>query len=331
MFIVPPPSLSASSAPGHRQRHGQHDDEGIDEALELGREHEVDERQRQHEHEIDVARRLLVLARLAVVVEPRRGRQHLARRRFQRRDRLALRIARRDVGGDVAGATCPIRVSSRGATDSAHVDQVGELDHLPVRAAHVDLRQVVGVGAVDIGDLDDDVILLAVLLEAGDLPAAEHRLQRAADGGSTSAPTLAALARGSTRPSARACSASAASRRWHARALLRLGQHALDQRAELGILHRDWTDDPHRARAGVLARARAGCWRRPARRAALSAADRVPSTIACCLRSRSSHGFSCAKAMPCETIGLPETTKPRLHLRHLRHDAVDRGWRTSSM
>ncbi|MDC4225014.1 MAG: hypothetical protein MPW15_12500 [Candidatus Manganitrophus sp.] len=37
---------------GHRQRHGEHDDERIDEALELRGEHEVDEGQREHESNI---------------------------------------------------------------------------------------------------------------------------------------------------------------------------------------------------------------------------------------------------------------------------------------
>ncbi len=35
---------------------------------------------------------------------------------------------------------------------------------------------------VDVGDLDDHVVLLAVALEAGDLPAAEHGLEGAPDG-----------------------------------------------------------------------------------------------------------------------------------------------------
>ena len=64
----------------------------------------------------------------------------------------------------------------------AHVDQVGELHHAAVARAHVDVADVRGRGAVDGRHLHDHVVLLALALEARDLAAAEHRLQRAADG-----------------------------------------------------------------------------------------------------------------------------------------------------
>ena len=63
----------------------------------------------------------------------------------------------------------------------AHGDEVRQLDHLAVAAAHVDVRQVVGVAAIHVGDLQLDVVLLGIAFEARHLAAAEHRFERAAD------------------------------------------------------------------------------------------------------------------------------------------------------
>ena len=50
---------------GDRQRHGQHDDERIGEALELRREHEIDEGEREQEGQVDARAGFLEFARLA--------------------------------------------------------------------------------------------------------------------------------------------------------------------------------------------------------------------------------------------------------------------------
>ena len=63
----------------------------------------------------------------------------------------------------------------------AHVDQVRQLDHAAVARAHVAVADVAGGGTIDRRHLHDHVVLLAVLLEARHLAAAEHGLQRAAD------------------------------------------------------------------------------------------------------------------------------------------------------
>ncbi len=64
----------------------------------------------------------------------------------------------------------------------ADVDEVRQLHHAAVAGAHIGVADVGGRRAVERRDLHDHVVLLAVLLEAGDLTAAQHRLQRAADG-----------------------------------------------------------------------------------------------------------------------------------------------------
>ncbi len=60
-------------------------------------------------------------------------------------------------------------------------DEVGERDHGVVAPAHIDAAHVVGILPVDVGDLHHNIILLAILLEARDLAAAEHGLERAAE------------------------------------------------------------------------------------------------------------------------------------------------------
>ena len=52
MLSVPPLQPQREQRAGDRQRHGQHDDEGIDEALELRREHEIDEGEREQEGQV---------------------------------------------------------------------------------------------------------------------------------------------------------------------------------------------------------------------------------------------------------------------------------------
>src|SRR5262249_20580462 len=57
--------------------------------------------------------------------------------------------------------------------------QVAELRELSVGSAYVDRREIGRLAAVLVLQLDDDVVLLALTLEAGDLAPAEQRLQRA--------------------------------------------------------------------------------------------------------------------------------------------------------
>ena len=71
MFSVPPDQLQRQQRAGHRQRHAQNDHERRDEALELRSQHEVDEREREQERHVDLRRRILELARDAVVVDLR--------------------------------------------------------------------------------------------------------------------------------------------------------------------------------------------------------------------------------------------------------------------
>ena len=55
--------------------------------------------------------------------------------------------------------------------------EVGELNHLAAAAAHVDCRQIVRPTPIRVRDLDDDVILLGIAVEAGHGPAGEEGFQ----------------------------------------------------------------------------------------------------------------------------------------------------------
>ena len=109
-------------------------------------------------------------------------RQRALRRLVHRLQRLVDRVARRQRAGDLDRAQ-PVEVVERLRRDAfAHVDEVGQLHHAAVARAHVGVADVGRRRAVERRDLHDHVVLLAVALEARDLAAAQHRLQRAADG-----------------------------------------------------------------------------------------------------------------------------------------------------
>src|SRR5690606_11304952 len=74
----------------HGEWHRQHNNERIDEALELRRKHEIDEGQREKKREIDIPRSMPELAGRADVVDTCAGRQNAARGRLECVERLAL-------------------------------------------------------------------------------------------------------------------------------------------------------------------------------------------------------------------------------------------------
>src|SRR5262245_33500620 len=84
---------------GNRERHGEHDDEGVLEALELRREHEIDEGEREQEGEIDTRTRLLELARLPGIVDARGGRKNLLGSLIQIIETFVQGDSRREMGG----------------------------------------------------------------------------------------------------------------------------------------------------------------------------------------------------------------------------------------
>ena len=82
---------------GHRQRHRHHDDERMAEAFELRGQHQEHDHQRQQEGHVQRAAGALELARFAVVVDLRLRRQLVAHHLLQIVERLAQRIAGREI------------------------------------------------------------------------------------------------------------------------------------------------------------------------------------------------------------------------------------------
>ena len=174
--------LQKAERAGHGQWHGQHDDEGIDEALELGGEHQIDEAQCEDEGECKRRRRLLELTGLAVVVDGIATREVLLGAGLEILDRFTERSARCKIGGD-RDRPALREVIELARTDRLFpFDQAGERHHRVIAAAHEDrsdvLRRIPGRRL----ELNDHVVLLAAALVAGDLPSAEHGLDRAPNG-----------------------------------------------------------------------------------------------------------------------------------------------------
>ena len=167
MFSVWSKYHSANKRAGERQRHRQQDDERIDEALELRREHQVDEQQREREHPAERRGALLEVARGA----GQRGREAL----------VECRGGNLPEGGDAFGAGCgrapACRTRSRpssGCSDTAPAANCSPLNEtrlssrtisVPPSAAHRDVAEIVGPRSKIAGQLADDVVLLAVVNE----------------------------------------------------------------------------------------------------------------------------------------------------------------------
>ena len=165
----------------HAQRHGQHDHQRMDEALELRGQHQVHDQQRQAEGEQHRATRLQVFARFALPVDLRVLGQFLGGHLLRPRHRLAQRIARRQPGGN-GDRTQPVEaVEAAGLGHFAERDQVGQRHQFAAAGAHLDRGQVGrGLARLALG-LDDHVVFLAVVDVGRDPARAHHRLQRAAD------------------------------------------------------------------------------------------------------------------------------------------------------
>ncbi len=84
-----PRQLERQQRAHHRQRHRQQDDERIDKALELRRQHQENEQQRQHEHQRQRSGGIAEFAALAIEVGGVPHGQDLTRRALHEIQRLA--------------------------------------------------------------------------------------------------------------------------------------------------------------------------------------------------------------------------------------------------
>ena len=154
---------------------------GSTKAFELGRQDQINERQREHEGEIDAAGGIAKLAGLAGKIVLHGGRQRTLGSFLHEVDRILDRIAGAEIGVDARSAQFVEVVQAARRDRLANAEQVGKLDHFIVAAAHIDVGNVVRIRAIDIRHLDDHVVLFAILLETRDLAAAQHGFKRSAD------------------------------------------------------------------------------------------------------------------------------------------------------
>ena len=174
--------LQRQQRAGGGERHGEHDDEGRNEAFELRRQHQVNDDQRQREGDGERLPGFAEFARLAVERGARGFRQRFLGGPIHEGERLAQRVAGRDVGRDDGGALAVEVVELLRRDGFGNGDQVGQRRQAAALAAHVQRGQVLRGGARGGVELHHHVVLLACLLEAGDFAPAEQGFQGAPDG-----------------------------------------------------------------------------------------------------------------------------------------------------
>ncbi len=95
-----PPEIECAQRSGHGERHGDHDDQRIAEALELGGKHQIDEAERQDEHDGKALACGAELAARAGNIGLHGLRQHVGRHLLHVGEGVAERGARREVAGN---------------------------------------------------------------------------------------------------------------------------------------------------------------------------------------------------------------------------------------
>ncbi len=156
---------------------------GMDEALELRRQHQEHDRNREDEGDVELSAALQVLTRFTVERERGALRQLLAHGVLEPLHRLAHRVAVGQAGGDLDAADT-VEAVERGRTgDLVQGDEVRQRDELTrtVRA-HLDVGEVGCRRAFVRTALQDDVVLATAIDIRRHDARAEHRLERAADG-----------------------------------------------------------------------------------------------------------------------------------------------------
>ncbi len=178
-----PVSHSESERARDRERHREHDDQRMDEALELGREHQEHDQQRQSEGHRDPARGLEELLRLAGEAELGFGRQGLARDLLHEADRGAQVVALGERGRDRDRGQPVVAPKRRRGRAFAQLDQPRQRHQLVAGGrAHEDVGEI-GRRAPVLGTrLDDHRVLATAIGVVGDLARGEHRLQGLSDG-----------------------------------------------------------------------------------------------------------------------------------------------------
>ena len=162
-----------------RQWHGHQNHQRVAEALELRRQHQEDQRQRQAEGDIQGAAFLHVLARGAGIVEGKARRRLFSGDLPHGLDGIAHAHGREALDDRRVELLELVELGRPGAV--MHFDQGRQRQHLPLAVLHVVAAQPVGVVAVGAFHLSDHLVAAAVDGEAVDLAFAQQGGQGAAE------------------------------------------------------------------------------------------------------------------------------------------------------
>ena len=177
---------------GERRR--DEDRDRVNDALELRREGEVHEQEREAESDEELRRGVAVVERLTQIVEHRAGGEVLVGELFQAVESAAEGSAGRGRARDDDGGRA---VDAGEVADGSRLfegDEGIERDERAARGADVDVREVGGAGAVRRACLKDDFVEVALIEVLGDLAPAQECLHGAPDGADVDADVERALA-----------------------------------------------------------------------------------------------------------------------------------------
>jgi hypothetical protein len=159
--------------PHHRQGHGQENGDGVDEALELGGQDQIDEHHGEEEEEIELGAGGPELQRLPgeLVLDP--GGEIGGGDPIQVPEGGIQVHPRSQVGGQGGRADAVVVIELLGGHGFLDLEHVGELDE-PPRASNVELLDDFGSGAPGRTHLGDDVVLFGATLEFAHRPPPEE-------------------------------------------------------------------------------------------------------------------------------------------------------------
>ncbi len=166
--------LEGQQRADHRQGHRQHDHQRIDKTLELRRQHQKNEQERQGKHNRQRALRFFELARGAVQVRAVAGFKHLGGRTVQKIERLTQRVVSRQIGRDGDRAALAEMVEFSRSDRLAHFDQRGQRNHGVIAPAHKYFLDIIGRVTATARRLHNHVKLITIALVTRHLPSPQH-------------------------------------------------------------------------------------------------------------------------------------------------------------
>ncbi|MPL75498.1 hypothetical protein SDC9_21322 [bioreactor metagenome] len=175
------PEVQRQDRAEDRQRHRHQDDEGVAEAFELRRQHEIDHQHRGAEGERDGIALLHLEPRLARIVDEEALGHHLLGDLHDRREPVAGRLAGHRQRRDRGRVQLVELLDRRGHHPGLDLHHRGQRHHLAGRGADEILAELFGVRAERLRHLGDDVVGVRVAVELRHGRAADEQAEGVAD------------------------------------------------------------------------------------------------------------------------------------------------------